>query len=171
MWVADFLSHDQSVGCGLAWSIGDRTCHVMFEAEDKTQQGSVYLSLTILSTLRCTFIFIRPPTRDFTMSHDLATISMSRGYTGYTCIIGVQGPFKTSVILGTPVRIYVTLKTFMTWSDLSWRKSKKSTFPWRNNRSHKDWFWRTRQLYLTRLAKILEFLKIFFSECQIINWR
>ena len=26
-------------------------------------------------------------------------------------------------------------------------------FPWRNNRSHKDWFWRTRQLYLTKLTK------------------
>ena len=26
-------------------------------------------------------------------------------------------------------------------------------FPWRNNRSHNDGFWRTRQLYLTKLTK------------------
>lgn len=75
--MADFLSHDQSVGCGLAWSIGDRTCHVMFEAEDKTQQGSVYLSWTILSTLRCTFIFIRPP-QEISQCH--VTITWLKSY-------------------------------------------------------------------------------------------
>ena len=42
-------------------------------------------------------------------------------------------------------------------------------FPWRNNRSHNDGFWRTRQLYLTKLTKFSKNFKISSQNVKLWN--